>query len=109
MPTSVSATVQPIEHWSRRLDFPLMRRRPTVTWQELDGEAVLHDITTGGTHHLNGTAHLVWKSLDGERDATSIAADMAAQFAVCVHTAQSDVEELLVILADAGLIEEADA
>jgi pyrroloquinoline quinone biosynthesis protein D len=97
----------PSRHWSRQLCFPPLVRHPGVAWQELDGEAVLHDPHTGATHHLNGTALEVWRACDGRSDAAAIAERLAEHYAVSLAQAQADVEELLVMLAEADLVTEA--
>ena len=98
---------EPARQGPWRLDFPPLARQPGVAWQELDGAAVLHDPGTGATHHLNGTALAVWRACDGRTDAAGIARQLAEEYAVEPATAEADVEELLVLFAEADLVTDA--
>lgn len=54
------------------------RRAAGVLGEEVDGEMVLYDGTTGALHVLNRSASLVWQCLDGTVTLAALASEMAA-------------------------------
>lgn len=50
---------------------------PTLAVEELDGELAVLDEVTGGAHHLNAAATIVWRLLDGTTSLAAIAEAIA--------------------------------
>lgn len=70
------------------------RPRPTVTAVELDGEGVLYDEATEGTHILNVTATAVWSSFDGRASVDDIARALSAVYGESLDTVRPAVLDL---------------
>ncbi len=81
------------------------RRRADLVEDELDGEAILSDVRTGGIHRLNETALIVWRWCDGRTTTLQIARGLTRQYDVSLEIALDHVEQLLVLFAEAGLVE----
>lgn len=81
------------------------RRRADLVEDELDGEAILSDVRTGGIHRLNETALIVWRWCDGRTTTLQIARGLTRQYDVGLEIALDHVEQLLVLFAEAGLVE----
>lgn len=82
-----------------------LRRRADLVEDELDGEAILSDVRTGGIHRLNETALIVWRWCDGRTTTLQIACGLTRQYDVGLEIALDHVEQLLVLFAEAGLVE----
>ncbi|MBP7935362.1 MAG: PqqD family protein [Phycisphaerae bacterium] len=80
-------------------------RRADVLVEELDGEALLSDPASGHTHRLNQTALAIWRQCDGRTSTRQIAESMTATYQIDADTALDHVEQMLVLLAEAGLFE----
>ncbi len=79
-------------------------RRADLTENELDGEAVLYDSNGGRTHRLNKTALRIWRSCDGQHTTRQIADEQVAEFEVTQAKALDDVEQTVMLLAEAGIL-----
>lgn len=79
-------------------------RRDDLAVEELDGELVLLDETTGGIHVLNATASVVWRCLDGDIDVATLAAELADAFGVDASQVSDDVLGMVRQLAADGLL-----
>lgn len=79
-------------------------RRGDLSESELDGEGILYDESTGRTHRLNQTALAVWRLCDGRRTTRGIAEGLTAEYEVEFERALDHVEQILVRLAEAGLL-----
>lgn len=74
-----------------------------VAWQVVGSEAVVIDLRSGSGIGLNGTAAFVWSRLASQPPA-SIAADLAASFAVTSEAALRDVLSFVEELRRRGLV-----
>lgn len=93
-------------HWgSRHAPFVPPAARRDVVPHELDEEAFLFDPRNGTSHHLNSTALSVWRQCDGLRTTRQIAEMQVNEFEVELEIAQDHVEQLVLSLAEAGLLE----
>jgi hypothetical protein len=54
--------------------------RAGIAAEELDGQVVLYDVSTGGVHLLNPMASLLWSCFDGETTLDDVGADVADVF-----------------------------
>lgn len=79
-------------------------RRDDLVESELDGEGILYDESTSQTHRLNQTALAVWRLCDGQRTTHEIAEEMTAAYEVEFDRALDHVEQILIRLAEAGLL-----
>jgi hypothetical protein len=80
-----------------------------VIARRLPDRTVLLHGTSGACFELNATGTAVWEQLDGRRSWAQIADELARRFAVAAATARTDVDGVARRLADAGLVEPADA
>jgi PqqD family protein of HPr-rel-A system len=69
-----------------------------------DGEAVVFNADSGNAYHLNETAFAVWDGCDGRTTVGELANAVGSQFDVQPDIARDHVEQLLVVLAEAGLL-----
>jgi hypothetical protein len=76
--------------------------RQGVDWLALDGEAVLFDGTH--LHHLDTPGAAVWQLLDGTRDESEVARELADRFDADPATVLLDVEDLVRVLRARGLL-----
>lgn len=84
-------------------------RRADLSESELDGEGLLYDEATGQTHRLNQTALAVWRLCDGQRTTRDIAEVLTDAYEVEFDRALDHVEQILVRLAEAGLLNTTEA
>ncbi len=70
------------------------RPRSTVTAVELDGEGVLYDEATDGTHILNATATAVWSKFDGRSSVDDITRTLSAVYGADLETVRPAVLDL---------------
>ena len=73
-----------------------------VDWLLLDGEAVLFDGTH--LHHLDTPGAAVWQLLDGTRDESEVARELATRFDADPALVLLDVEDLVRVLRARGLL-----
>jgi hypothetical protein len=76
-------------------------RIPDVRMRRIQGTLTL--IIDAQTYQLNGTAEQAWSRCDGRR-VSSIAADIATDFAVEPAVVETDLEELFGELRDLGAV-----
>lgn len=79
-------------------------RRDGVSAVELDGEAVLMEDDTGGIHHLDRIATVIWNCLDGSCTLDELAADLAEAFKADLEVVREDVLQLAQTLGRTGLL-----
>ncbi len=82
----------------------VLHRRSDVREQPDDGETVLFDPLSRRTFYLNETALHVWRDCDGRRTLLDIARRQASRYGIDLDDALDDVEQIVVTLAEAGLI-----
>lgn len=77
---------------------------PDVSAFQLEDELVLCDEHTGQVFVLNRTGAHVWALLDGTRTGRAIAEQISEAYAIDFSTALEDVANLVIELAQAGLL-----
>ena len=98
--------MQPTTITSSLDDFVIIpRRRSDVVENVLDLEAILFDPVCGATHRLNETALAVWRQCDGITSTRQIAERLGDDYEVDPETALQHVEQLIVVFAEAGLLD----
>ena len=85
----------------------IYKRSPDVIATDLGDELILLDPRRGEMVGRNESGRRVWLELEQSLD--SVAAAIAAEFGIEPARARADVESLLSALAEAGLVERADA
>lgn len=83
-------------------DAPL-RTRTDVVVEELDGELIVLDPSTGDLHHLDQSATLVWRNLDG-CDQASVVERISTLLGVDRARLEEDVGATIERLVDLGLL-----
>lgn len=95
------------EHSASWAKEPLVvppRRRDVRTFA-IDEEATLLDPQTGSRFYLNQTAWRVWNRCNGRHSADQIARGLAESFEAPFDSVVDDVEQLVAMFADAGLLQ----
>ena len=82
------------------------RRREDLIAEVIDGDLLLFDPVTANTHHLNETAHAIWRMCDGTRTVADIADALCGPFDVERDAALRSAGDLLQKLAAQGLLAE---
>lgn len=81
------------------------RRSPDVTYEIVDGRAVLVDGAGTELITLNPVGTLVWSALDGERDAAALAGDLVGDLdGVTLAQLETDIVDFLSELASSRLV-----
>lgn len=70
----------------------------------LDGESVLLNLSTGRYYTLNAVGSVVWELSRGDRSLAHVVSTICGKFDVTVRQAQDDLLDLVVELAQEGLI-----
>jgi glutamate synthase domain-containing protein 3 len=79
-------------------------RRDRVMVQEVEGQTVLLDITSGEYFALNEVGGRVWELCDGARTVAEVVAVLCAEYDAPDTLVMTDASELLEGLAGAGLV-----
>lgn len=77
---------------------------PDVVFRDLDGEAVILDLSSGTYFGLNEVGTRVWRLVDEGRDPSQIVEIVATEYAADRETIARDVERLLDDLSSRRLI-----
>ena len=101
----LQAQMSPQVSWSSSTDFVVPSRRSDVDEHVVDEEGILLDPTTARTLQLNRTALAVWRRCNGKATTVEIAQSQSEVFDVDIETALDDVEQLIAMFAEAGLLE----
>lgn len=75
-----------------------------VACEQLDGETVVLNPTSGVYFSLNASGTVVWDALVRYRDTALAETELARQFNITEAQARVDVQELTAQLCDAGLL-----
>ena len=87
-----------------------LQRSPEVTFEVVEGRAILIDGKGTELITLNPVGSLVWDALDGTRDAEALADHLLPSLqGVTKPQLESDVATFLAELRNEGLVVEADA
>jgi len=70
----------------------------------VDDEIIVMRLDNGEFFALSGTAAVVWRLIDGQRDRSALLAELAAQFAADEDQIEADVDELLGRLIENRLV-----
>ena len=82
------------------------RRASGVTYEMSGERAVILDAAGSVMTTLNEVGSVIWRELDGERDAKTLASDLAPKFeGVDTETLEADIDDFAASLLEAGLIE----
>ena len=75
----------------------VFQRSPSATHQSVAGEAIVIDLNTGSYYSLNETGTWLWENLDGQRNVSQLAHDLAiaCEIPEQADTVQVDLIELL--------------
>ena len=86
----------------------LLSKNPAShTEAAIDDEIVVMALDTGDFFSLTGTAHAIWRLIDGNRDRGAIIAAVAAEYAVEEQAVAGDVDNFLGELEQAGFVRSA--
>jgi hypothetical protein len=87
-----------------------LRRSPDVTFEVVDGRAILIDAAGKELITLNPVGTLVWNALDGVQDADGLAAELVSSLqGVTIEQLTQDIRTFLGELQSSELVIEADA
>jgi len=83
-----------------------IRRRDGVSYEPSGDTVVILDADGTVMTTLNPVGAVIWKALDGERDAAALAAELVPQFdGVAVHELEADIIDFVESLVEAKLVE----
>jgi PqqD family protein of HPr-rel-A system len=71
----------------------------------LDGEAVVYDEDSGGLHHLNPTATIVFQLCDGTTTVREMSSEISEVFGIPADDVEREVRALLRGLRRSGLMD----
>jgi hypothetical protein len=87
-----------------------LRRAPDVTFEVVDGRAILIDGAGTELITLNPVGTMVWKALDGASDPAALASRLVPELeGVTIDVLEEDIRAFLDELADLGLVSPSDA
>lgn len=84
----------------------MLKRKQTILWRELDGEAVLLNPEGGYSYSLNQVGTLIWSLLDGAHTSADIARAICEDYEVEYEQALQDVDQILVDLLENHLVQD---
>lgn len=87
----------------------IWQRNPALAWREIDSETVIISPGESVMHELNDTGSLVWRNIDGHRNAEELAALLVAEYEVTEDVALADTLSLLEELSTRKLLLPADS
>jgi len=79
--------------------------RKKLPWQELDEKIVILSPVTRMSHELNETSSWIWKEIEQEIPFEKLLCQLIDNFEVDGQVAGQDLQDILRILHDKGLIE----
>lgn len=80
------------------------KRNPDIIWNNVRGETVLLNSTSGRYYGLNKVGCAFWEKIDGKRSLTEIVELMHQQFNVEKEILVKDIEDLTKTLAENNLV-----
>ena len=86
----------------------IWQRNPALAWREIENETVIISPGESVMHELNDTGSVVWRNIDGHRNAEDLAALLVAEYEVTQETALADTLTLLEELSTRKLLLPAD-
>jgi len=90
---------------SRTAAVVVPARRDGMLEERIDDEVIFSDPRTGSVFHLNGSALDIWRRCDGRATTRAIARALTTQWDVDLDTALDDVEQVVTLLAESGLLQ----
>jgi hypothetical protein len=82
-----------------------VRRDPSLTVREIEGEVLVLDRRSNRVHQFNGTASFIWRRCAEGLPAEAIAEALAREYEVSDEVARRDVGAFLEHLGGLGLLE----
>ncbi len=83
-----------------------LRRRAGVTYEPSGDATVILDADGTVMTTLNPIGSVIWRALDGQRDAAALARDLVAGFnGVAVDELEADIRDFVATLAASDLID----
>ncbi len=86
------------------MSAPIEKLRDKFAETEIDDEIVVMHLDSGDFFSLTGTATDIWRLIDGARTREEIVAELSSSYDSGEAAIASDVDGLLVQLADAGIV-----
>ena len=80
-------------------------RHDGLTWRELDGEAVILNLTTSTYLSTNGVGVFLLRLLQEDRSADALVAALLTEYEIDADTATRDAEAFVASLDAQGLLE----
>jgi hypothetical protein len=80
------------------------RKNAALAWREIDNETVIISPGESVMHELNDTGSLIWRSIDGRRNAEELAALLVEEYDVTKEEALLDTLALLDELSSRNLL-----
>lgn len=84
----------------------IIRLRPDVAWQVVDGEVVALDLAAAAYLMANGSGSLLWPLVAEGATPARLVEELTGRFAVDAEQARSDVEAFVDQLRTLGLLGE---
>ncbi|MFE6971586.1 PqqD family protein [Isoptericola sp. NPDC057653] len=81
-------------------------REDGVTWQEIDGELVILDLSSSTYLTTNGSGAFAAKLLQEDRTTDDLAGALVAEYGISADLAQHDAEAFVEALRERGLLVE---
>jgi hypothetical protein len=81
------------------------KRRSNLLVSEIDGEAVMLDVTSGKYFNLNVVGNSVWQHIESPKTISSICQNICDQYAVDSASCEADVARFVGELVDSGIVE----
>jgi hypothetical protein len=83
-----------------------VRRRDGVSYEPSGDTVVILDVDGTVMTTLNPIGAVIWKALDGERDAAALAADLSSEFeGVAAEELEGDIDRFIASLAESNLVD----
>lgn len=79
-------------------------RSRDVTWQEVDGDVVVLDLTRATYLRIGGAGTVLWPLIADGADEEDLASTLVHTFAITEEQARADVDEFLRSLIDQDLV-----